>query len=271
MGDQGSRIGFNVSEDMGGGLKAFGNIEWNLDVADGTEDTSGTGAVTTRQTLFGVSGSFGKVLMGKAYAPYKLIGSADVFADTPADAQGDIVGVGHDSAYSQAIAYVSPDVNGFHLAVAVTNNGTSGVNVSDSVSTVLVYNNGPLAVSYGHEKQGKLTIAANANDTAQKLNVSYKLGDLKVAATHETQDNSNGVDSKADLISATYGMGPITLAAQYGKLDIDNTATGDVTRSTVGAIYSLSKRTSVAALYSMNKADGTTKVNTTGVQLNHSF
>ena len=268
--DQGSRLNITGSEDLGGGLKAFYHAEWNIDAADGVEST--TGSFTTRQTYVGVQGAFGKVLTGKAYAPYKLIGSASVFEDTAADSQGDIVGVGHDAAYSQALAYISPDFNNAHIAVAYTNAGTTSVAVTDSMSAVAVYANGPLKASYGYESQGAATLASNKN-VANKLNVSYKMGDVGMGYTYEKIDVANGTtsDKKAQIASLTYGMGPITLAAQYGTLNVNNGVTGDIKRTTVGGIYALSKRTNMALAFSSNKANDVTKTDTTTVQLNHSF
>ncbi len=288
LSDQASRLNISGTEDLGGGLKAFYHAEWNVDAADGAETTASSaptttdGPFTTRQTYVGVQGAFGKVLAGKAYAPYKLIGSASVFEDTAADSQGDIVGTGHDSAYNQALAYISPDFANTHIAVAVTNNGTTSVAATDSVSAIIAYANGPLKVSYGHESQGDKTLggAATTTDTgsvAQKLNVSYKLGDIGMAYTYEKIDNGAAhasADRKAQIASLTYGMGPVTLAAQYGNLNVDATDNGDIKRTTVGAIYALSKRTNMAVAYSSSKAytaSTSTTTGTTTVQLNHSF
>ena len=307
LADKASRLNISGTEDIGGGLKAFYHAEWNIDAADGNEGavtstststttpsigtattttttTSTTDSpFTTRQTYVGVQGGFGKVLMGKAYAPYKLIGSASVFEDTAADSQGDIVGTGHDSAYSQALAYISPDFANTHIAVAVTNNGTASVAATDSVSAIVAYANGPLKVSYGYESQGDKTLggATTTTDTgsvAQKLNLGYKMGDIGMGYTYEKINNGTAhasADRKAQIASLTYGMGPVTLAAQYGKLDVDATTNGDITRTTVGAFYALSKRTNMAVAYNNNKAtaasDVKTTTNTTTVQLNHSF
>ena len=291
LADQASRLNIGGSEDLGGGLKAFYHAEWNIDAADGAETTlasataaSTDGPFTTRQTYVGVQGAFGKVLAGKAYAPYKLIGSASVFEDTAADSQGDIVGTGHDSAYNQALAYISPDFNNAHIAVAVTNNGKSTAGVSeveltDSVSAVIVYANGPLKVSYGYESQGDKTLggATTTTDTgsvAQKLNLGYKIGDIGMGYTYEKINNGTAhasADEKNQIVALTYGMGPLTLAAQYGSNDTAGTVTGDIKRTTVGAMYALSKRTGMAVAFSSSKVNNATTTDTTTVQLNHAF
>ncbi len=288
LADRASRLNITGSEDLGGGLKAFYHAEWNIDAADGVEDSNGSAAFTTRQTYVGIQGAFGKVLAGKAYAPYKLIGSASVFEDTAADSQGDIVGSGHDAAYSQAIAYISPDFANTHIAVAYTNAGTASVAATDSVSAIIAYANGPLKVSYGYESQGDKTLGGAATTTdkgsvAQKLNLGYKMGDIGMGYTYEKINrgtafaiasgatDTSTADQKNQIVSLTYGMGPVTLAAQYGVRDIEATDTMDIKRTTVGAIYALSKRTNMALAFSSSKTDNTTTTDTTTVQLNHSF
>lgn len=273
MSDQASRLTLNSSEDLGGGMKAGFFADYDIDAHDGAEANGGP--MGTRQTYAWVSGSFGKVIAGNAYAPYKLIGSASVFEDTAADSSGSsgakIVGFGHDSQYSQALAYVTPDFNGFHAAIAVTNGGATTQDITEATSLALVYNNGPLSVSYGNEQfNGLASTTAGTADAAQKLNIGYKMGDLGLKATFEDVDNVGATaDQENILVSATYGMGAYTLAAQYGKKDSDDN-TVDLERTTVGVIYGLSKRTNMAFAYNMDDLAGT-ETNTWTVQLNHDF
>ena len=276
--DQTSRVGIKGSEDLGGGLTALWQWESQMNGMDAT--TVGT---TQRNTFVGVKGAFGTVLAGVHDTPYKLGGSADVFGDTSADSQKATTGIigrnGMDTRSNNAVAYISPDYAGFHVGVAtVADEAGSTGSANAATSIVLVYANGPLKATYGQEeyKNGR---------KGDKFNVSYKIGDIGLGATYEkSNDSLNAAKDKAYLVSASYGMGPITLAAQYGNFndndDANNNAgtaqTGvDIKRSTVGAIYSLSKRTNAAVAYNEDKnsngssADTSTKTWT--VQLNHSF
>ncbi len=281
MADRVSRIGFKGSEDLGGGMSAIWGLEWDLTFVDGATST-GTGNVggitsTTADTFgqrnqfIGLKGAFGTVLAGVHDTPYKLAGSADVFADTAADAQGAAAIIGRagtasfDMRAQNAIAYISPDYNGFHAAVAVIpgETTTTANDLSNAQSLALVYVNGPLKVTYGYEDHADL-----ANESAQKVNVGYKMGDLAVGATYETQDIA-GDTRKAHLVSAAYGMGPITLLAQYGKAD-RGAATADLKRTVVGAGYALSKRTNAYLGYQISD-DAGTETKTTTLGLNHSF
>ncbi len=291
--DRVSRIGVKGTEDLGGGLTAIWQWETGLAVDgssqianDGTTSVAATGGVgTQRNTFVGVKGSFGTVLAGTHDTPYKLAGSADVFGDTAADSQkhGGIIGRNAlDVRANNAVAYITPDYNGFHAAVAVIPNeaaATGGANAGRSIA--LVYANGPLKATFGQEKY-------HAGREGNKFNVSYKIGDIGLGATYEKSNSVSGAaKDKAYLVSATYGMGPITLAAQYGNFndqdDSNNAAVGnfaaasgvDIKRSTVGAIYTLSKRTNAAVAYNnddkSNGSSADTSTKTWTVQLNHSF
>jgi predicted porin len=287
---QTSRIGVKGSEDLGGGLAAIWGLEWGVAI-------DGSAGFSNRNQFVGLKGDFGTVLGGNHDTPYKLGGSADVFADTAADATINTSGIigrnGFDNRAANALAYISPDWSGFHFAVAgvageetaaggatATANGYAN-GLTDAVSLVGVYVNGPLKITAGYESFSKklntTAVATSHDKAAMKLNVGYKVGDLGLGLTYETSDASY-TSNKEDtglLASVTYGMGPITLAAQYGKFDDKDTSVAtdlDVTRITVGAIYALSKRTNA---YAANDSDENGTVNTDWnaitVGLNHSF
>ncbi len=290
LNDQTSRLGIKGSEDLGGGLKAIYQMETALGTASGSGQFSNIGGTTlgTRNTFIGLSGGFGTVLFGKHDTPYKLAGSSDLFADTSADSQnkGGIIGYGmtggagdFDMRATNAIAYVSPTMSGFHAAVAVipgetTTAGTNKNSLADAYSLALVYGNGPLNVAFGYEDHNDL-----ADESAWKLNAGYTFGDFKVGATYESQDGVGTRSAKNYLLSGAYGMGPITLALQYGKRNVNAAAETagdtDLARTTLGAVYSLSKRTSAYVAYDHDKITRATvadvKANVWTMGLNHDF
>lgn len=330
-----SRVGVKGSEDLGGGMSAIWQLEWEVDIADNSqngatisETTSNTytvdGAtlndnsltvgnnIVSRNQFVGLKGAFGTVLAGRHDTPYKLAGSADVFGDTAADSQKSTTGIigrnGFDNRANNAIAYISPDFGGFHAAIAVvageqgaTANTSTDVNgyangLSDAKSLALIYKNGPLNLTYGHEEfaakiNGQLVSSAgvvteidatNKSRKADKFNIGYTMGDIKLGYTYEkSHDNQTATQlkDKAQLASVAYTMGPIALAAQYGKFDDADANNRDLTRWTVGATYGLSKRTQAYVAYNTDdfkndtnataSATADSKVFTMG--LNHSF
>ena len=300
---QTSRIGVKGTEDLGGGMSAIYGLEWGVSFANNGSGTTAAAlseaansSMSARNQFVGLKGAFGTVLVGRHDAPYKLAGSADLFADTTGDATCEtatasatgvcIIGRnGFDTRAQNTVAYVSPDWNGFHFAVAGIpgeQTGASEANgLADAWSATAVYKNGPLNASVSQQKFSKEFPATNGAEdkTGTKFNIGYTMGDIKLGYTHESSDNGYTAGSQKDkgqLASIAYGMGPITLGYQYGYFNNKNTESStqtDVKTHTVGVIYALSKRTSTYAAYADVKnthadtADG--KVFTMG--LNHAF
>jgi predicted porin len=267
MNDETSRIGFKGSEDLGGGLKAIYQWESGFNVGTNGNLSTGTTALTTgsgglgaeRNTFVGLSGGFGTVLAGRHDTPYKLAGSADLFGDTLADAQngGALCIVCEDLRVNNAIAYVSPNMGGFTAIGAIVpgNFARSGAtksqnSLTDAYSLAGMYANGPVSVAAAYENLNHLVGAAagSPSQKAFKLTGSFTIADVKLGATWEDLKDLggvNGANSKNYLLSAAYGIGPITLAGQFGKRNANTTAGNkDLTDTTLGAVYSLSKRTS---------------------------
>jgi predicted porin len=313
MNDQTSRIGFKGAEDLGGGMKAI--YQWETGFNPGTVSstvastgtaggtyTSGTsagGLGNQRDTFIGLAGDFGTVLAGRHDTPYKMAGSADLFGDTAADAQngGTFCIICEDLRASNAIAYVSPSMSGFTAVGAiVTGHGaqstttTKSLNsLADAYSLAGLYNNGPLSLSAGYENLDHIVGngAAAGKQSAWKLNGSYTIESLKLGATYEAIDKIGGIDGLKQrdyLLSAAYGMGPITLAAQYGYRNYNSAANAvnnpDLTDATIGVVYSMSKRTSTYIGYAHYKtkdassggvATPEAKYNVVTLGLNHDF
>ncbi len=260
--DQGSRIGFKGSEDLGGGMSAFWQIESQVDIAAGS--TASTSPFNRqRNTFAGVKGAFGTVLFGTHDTPYKMgTGSLEYFADTVADYDDVVIESGSDYRSGEVLAYVSPEWNGFHFAVASV---PSQNKPNGAVSATAVYKNGPLFASYSYQDLN--TTAASANDEHQKIGVGYTMGDIKAAVVYE--DNGAASNNKGVIGNVAYGMGPITLKAAYGSRD---GATEDGKQTAVGADYALSKRTTASLIWEkQNAVDSATDTKTVSAQLVHAF
>lgn len=327
MSDETSRVGFKGAEDLGGGLKAI--YQWESGFNMGTSShvvpttgdagfsnvtSGGTSLGSQRNTFLGLAGDFGTVLAGRHDTPYKMVGSADLFGDTAADAENGtgllasydatntVLGtkniglciICEDIRVNNAIAYVSPSFSGLTIAAAtVVGNGSDANNtnsLSDAQSIAAMYKNGPLNLGLAYENLGKygenLTGSSNKPD-AWKLNAGYTIDSWKLGATYEHLDKIAGVSGqKANnwLASVAYGMGPVTLAAQYGYRNFNGQANAagltDLTDATIGVVYSLSKRTSTYLGYAHYKSKNATvggvavadaKFNVVTVGLNHDF
>ncbi|MEW6131753.1 MAG: porin [Pseudomonadota bacterium] len=254
-----SNIYFKGSEDLGGGMKAFWQIQTYFDAgATGNADFSfgGTGnGVATGNTFVGLDTAWGKALMGKHEAPYKLVGRKyDFFNNTLGDSRNIIAFGGNDVRPNNVIAYGTPNFSGFTALVAYVTNLGAGPNLgaqANAVSANAGYDNGPLSLGLGYQKLSLPFIGAS-DPSAWRFGASYKFGDFKVAALYQQENNVGGVaanDSDAWGLGASYAMGAFTLKGQYYTLSRDLAANLDSDMWALGVDYSLSKRTSLYGVY----------------------
>lgn len=162
MQGRGSRIGVKGSEDLGNGLKAIYQVEFQVNLQDTNNNIVGNNdAITYRNTFVGLTGDWGTALLGRHDTPLKMsTGKLDLFADTLADFN--ILGF-HDLRADQVIAYVSPSFAGFQLmGAAVAPGGAtagSGLNtnldsLAEAYSIAGIYSNGPFYASLAYESLG---------------------------------------------------------------------------------------------------------------------
>jgi predicted porin len=273
--DNFSRVGLKGSEDLGGGLKGVWQIESGLGKGS---DGMGTGEIGTRNTFVGLAGGFGTAVIGRHDTPYKMAtGKYDMFGDTIADYNLGRLGVSiientHDHRNPDAIAYISPSFSGLTIAAAVVStNAAANLNSGDTfdaVSVAAMYANGPLTVDLAYQD-----VKAVDND-GLKLGVGYKFGDAKVGFVYEKTDDAGVADVRDGdswLLNGSYAMGPITLKAMYGEVDVNKTKVGDGDMFALGADYALSKRTTAYFVYGQGDVDVGTDIDGWNLGVKHSF
>jgi predicted porin len=269
-----SRIGFKGAEDLGGGMAAI----WQIESGFNADEQSGT--LASRNTYVGLKGDFGTVLMGNHDTPMKLLGrSVDNFADTMADSRNILGAVStgasmFDLRTKNTVAYVSPNWSGFTTAIAYVADWNAGtaptvgvhagtstldVNSTDAYSLNVAYNNGPLMLGAGYEAHnGLLAHTATANTDMWRIVGSFNIADFKLAGEYE-QILGDVAAYKRDAygVFVTYNMGAWAFKANYlDALKSDAPGGNDAGyQTTVGADYSLSKRTVVYGLYALTKND----------------
>ena len=106
---EGSRLGVRGDIDLGGGLSAFYGFEWNL----GNPANGDTDGLNTRQHHVGLKGDWGSVWLGAFDSVIVRFGG---FSTT--DILDQYSG-NYEPIYrtSNAVAYVSPDLNGFQFGI----------------------------------------------------------------------------------------------------------------------------------------------------------
>jgi predicted porin len=295
-------LGVRGSEDLGGGMTAFFQLEGDLDSLGALGGTSSSAATSNfnnifnRQAHVGISGSFGTITAGRQN-----------------DALKDIYGIGQYSNLSDNIAfaanvgarianaykYTSPTFQGFKAAVAysrkaVDANGATGAGSGSGISSNTFSLSGKIgnvdvALGYGVSDGG----GSDGDLTTTIIGAKTTIAGLGVAGSY-TMNNREGGDLDLDqiLVSVKYSVGAVDVLGHIWNNNTNGTgdyaiASGSASGSSAGAVrgdgsglgllvaYNLSKRTGLYAGYSNFNASGTgaaARDNTTStVGVFHSF
>jgi len=269
-----SRLGFKGAEDLGGGLKAVWQVE------SGFNADTGGGAIGSRNTFVGLSGGFGTVLVGRHDTPMKMLGrKVDNFGDGMGDDRN-IIGSSaadgknmFDGRPNNVIAYVTPNFSGLSGAIAYVadHGGATGINPTaciskldcnknDAYSLMATYENGPFMVGAGYENHNIATTTTSTESRdLWRVVGGFKFGDAKLGALYESGSADTGLapaDRSAWGIFGNYAIGAITLKANYLKADdYAGMASSGAEQYTIGADYSLSKRSTAYIYYANVKND----------------
>ena len=267
-----SRLGVGGSADLGGGLEAFYGFEWNL----GDAENNG-GGLKTRQHHVGLRGDWGSVWLGAFDSVIVRFGG---FATT--DILDQYSG-NFEPIYrtSNAVAYVSPDLNGFNFGVEVAAN--DGEKKTTTMSDpIAVQGTVGLSVQLPTRVDPVETVEADDGNDFDKIGfgASYSIQGLTFSgAYYQEQDALNVgvlntldiIENKSDDLSRyalgiSYNQDNWIVAAMYGGQDFQasqcvpaSTGEGerDVCPATDGTINVVGDATffSLAAGVSIDKLD----------------
>lgn len=276
-----SAIGVKGSEDLGNGLKAIFQLEYEVDPSGDDSSTntfsSGNSSVQGRDQWIGLQGNFGKVRFGTASTTYKAHSAAiDPFYRTSLQGRNNglqsrlhsMAGANGEGRMTNAIHYDTPDFNGFGASANYSFddscNATSGPTCvdDDAYSLGAKYSNGPLYafVSYVTSDKG-------GDDDATQIGGKYSFGDFAVYAQYEIDGGLIGGNTAAvnqsndgaDLwhIGGSFTMGNAMVYAAYGQGDDDSSATFNTEYDawTIAGMYNFSKRTMAYAGFNQVSCD----------------
>lgn len=285
--NNGSKLGFRGSEDLGGGLSAFYQYDFNVDMTEGGNFEG------LNQKFVGIKGGFGAVTLGTQDTPYwKILNIVDVFnsgkmfngtiylggsltAET--DDNGAL------STLANSIDYQTPIFNGFSAEALLVMDGT--LNTTSAFSSDvdiwninLKYNQGPYFAGLTYIKMdGKSNIdlgdrrIADLNLDNWGLGLGYKTDQWLISAIYE-QGNFNDVnfdrqvrindiplatgdDAQSWLLLGQYAFGNNVLRAAYGQTDTGIDGEDMIDNYRLGYQYNFSKRTLLWAEYLGRDAD----------------
>lgn len=271
-----SRWGVQGSEDLGGGLKAIFKLEQGFDASNGTANA---GTAFDRQSWVGLEGGFGQVQFGNVWSAFDdifYIGNAvfDGFPFSPA--YGVLSVAGYNDKPRNAVRYTSPNFGGFSATVSHGLDENPAAK-TDQTDFNLLYAAGPLTAAFAYQLQRENSgITAGEDQKFTYFTAAYDLGVAVLKGGVGTTRNVLASKTNDWQIGADFPLSSaLTLSTGYAaSKDKDGT---DTKRNgfSVGALYSLSKRTSTYAAFTKEKREvaGVTAVRGTvfGVGLQHKF
>jgi predicted porin len=232
-----SRLGFRGTEDLGGGMQAFFNLEHRLFAENGAIDGS---QFWKGIANVGLGGAFGRVGLGRQYiAAFSLVqNQVDPFgADTVAGLRdvgmrvGGITKVRVDSSvrYDFSAAGVS-------FAASIAESDKNG-GPDRPASVAVNYRAGPLFVGAGYEDP------AGANDKQWNVGAGYTFGPATLTAGYAKGTTNANVDAKGWLVGVDVKLGAGALKAGYAEQKRGNAKFAQ--KVGLGYYHSLSKRTTI--------------------------
>ena len=288
--DQSSRLGVRGTEDLGGDLKAFFQLETGF-----RPDSNNTG-FAQRNSAVGLQGGWGSVLIGRWDMPFKSAAIAvDPWGDiTDAGITGTLSDRTNFDRRDQNVAqYWSPTWGGLAFRLAATanerKNDPAGVNARDTGMNV-TWTRGPVYLFYAYEEHkdnnsgnafGQVILAppataqtagiAGYDEKGQALGGSVVFGPIKLGGQY--QEFKKGGTSATERSKQKSWMGNIVwtlghnqFIGQYmnskdGKLNTATTEEPSCDSYSVGYKYNFSRRTSFIAQYVDVKNNSTATCN----------
>lgn len=222
-----SYIGFKGQEDLGGGLKAFFQLESAIAVDTGS--TAGD-SFWSRTSIIGLSGDFGTATLGNARTlnflanqAYNPFGATGLFSSSAQLFGGTILGIlpVADANFRNSITYTSPNLSGFTAAVQV------GLSENDAPGT---------------------------DDDAYGVQLNYAAGPLAIGFTYEDAEESAFSSSSRWQLGASYDFGAAKLFGQYGQAEFPGVSE-DYKFFQIGAGLPVSNAGNVLVSYGQGKFD----------------
>lgn len=260
-----SVLGFKGVEDLGDGLLAMWQAEGTFS-ADGDKD----GAINSRNTFFALKDSWGTVLVGKNDTPYKLsrkplvaeiledstVQMAAIFAKYNSGAQNFY------TRQNSTVQYHSPSWAGFDFKIGFAPDETKTTATNKTrVSASAAYNNDMLFATIAYETRADATATDSAS--AVTINGGYKFGKNGTVGLGLEEFKVGSANQQNLLLSANYTVNEkINIGLNYAVAgEYNDVANSGASMLTLGAQYTISKRTSVVAYASSIRNDAAAKYN----------
>lgn len=246
-----SRIGMRGDEDLGGGLHA------TFDLENGIQTNSGAAADSTRafsrNAWVGLGNQYGEVRFGRQnQIQLYMLSKMDAFSGGTYGSFLNNAGT-YSFRFDNMITYWSPTVYGFKLTGGISVGGQTDPH--DALNAYLVsleYSRGPLYLGVNHVEQNgadgrNLTKATFAGGSYQFGKVTGYIGYYRGNVLgSNTTTNVAGKYHSVYSASASYAFTPaLKVSGGLGWAEDSSGAHNDAGEASLGAFYSLSKRTTL--------------------------
>ncbi len=259
-----SKFGFKGAEDLGGGLSAFWQIESVINF-----DAGGSG-FANRDSFAGIAGEgWGSIAFGANGTAYKRVArSFDQFGDTIGDNRaimgggtfgtpgGSAQGAGFDDGINNHVFYTSPNINGFTGIIDYVNTAEGNTNGTQADTKLFSiganYDAGPLGLLFAHTTSDDIT-GGTADASATKFGASYSIDQFTFGGIFEKINDDavgGGASHKNYYLFGKMAFGSDAIKVAYTKADdLDAATNTGADQFTIGYDHSMSKRTTLYALY----------------------
>lgn len=248
-----SRIGVKGSEEIGEGLKAIYQAEFEIYIDDGSNDDK---TFKQRNIFVGIEGGFGTVIAGYFDTPLKAAQKkVDLFNDLYGDIKH-VVSVS-ENRESNSIMYSTPDLNGFRLNADLISSEED--EVSNGTSFSVTYDNDGFYGAIAYD------VDVNKENTSTTRGVfQYTVQGFQFGLLAEEFENTAKEKESAIFGSVQYKLNDWAFKAQYGQSDIaqeveideDTAVANDNDTLSFGVDYKLSKATKLFGFYTKSNYSG---------------
>ena len=262
--DQSSLLGVRGTEDLGGGLRAFFQLETvvRLDQNNST--------FANRNSGVGLQGGFGSVLLGRWDMPFKVATIAiDPYGDlTLSGITGTLSDGGNfDRRDQNVMQYWSPNMGGFAFRIAGTanENKSATANPRDYGANV-TFTRGPVYVFLAWEKHKDQSggsgagvgnpsgsITAGSDEEGRAIGGSLVFGPVKIGAQYQEIEKSGRRDTENWMGNIVFTFGKNQIMLQHmrseGGQTIATAAEPDCDSNSIGYQYNFTRRTFFIASY----------------------
>lgn len=262
-----SNIALTGTEELGGGMAAFFNIEHRFNASNGA--VSDPSSFWNEISVVGLRGSMGSVQLGRQDGPIFYGLSPDAF-------YGDYVGgrgerkAGADDKFNNGVLYMSPTVNGVQLILGATvDKGApiGGLQPDRARAGALRYSNGAFTASTALAKRFN-------GDTAYGVGGTYNFGVATLLFVAGRNDGE-GIVGLSDGKRTTLDIGTIVPVSAQGsvraKYNTDKRGASTTRNLGLGYLHDLSKRTNLYVTGSQTKVTGASATEAMDMGIVHRF